>query len=111
MLSQSGVGYAVLDVLVIFLVASAAIIQLAIYRDRGIRETQAVDAARLLMFSGYTILAVRWAVLFVQNDLDLLVPPSVEIGVGLTALAQCVLAGNRLMTHGDTNTETGDAGR
>lgn len=105
-----GYGYVLVDVVTIALVFLAALVQLATYLDKTIHETPAVDAARMLMAAGYSIIGVRWSVLFWNSGADLLISPMLLVGVALTALAQVVLAGNRLMNAGDTRTETGDAG-
>ena len=42
-----------------------------------------MDTARMLMFAGYAIIGVRWSFLFVHSCMDLMITPSLVLGVHL----------------------------
>lgn len=94
---MNGAGYVMIDLLAIFFCFLAALCQLAIYMDRGLNETKAVDASRMLMFVGYVIVGVRWAYLLMASDFDLRINPVLVLGVLFTALAQVIMAADRLI--------------
>lgn len=103
-MSSTGQGFVLLDIFTIVCVFLAGICQLAIYMDKSLPETKAVDTARMLMFAGYAIIGVRWSFLFVHSCMDLMITPSLVLGVLLTAVAQIMLAADRLL-NGNRNGE------
>ncbi len=104
---MNGTGFVFLEILkqllsvvTILALFFAAICHLAIYTDRSLRETHAVDTARMLIFAGNTLIGVRWAFLFSTNGWDLRVPPIIELGILLISIAQIITAADRLI-HGN----------
>lgn len=97
---STGQGFILLDIITILAVFFAGLCQLAIYMDRYLVETETVTTARMLMFIGYLIIGFRWTFLFFNSDMDLRITPMLLVGVLLTAVAQIMLAADRLL-HGN----------
>lgn len=73
-MSNVGVGYVVFDVLVTGLLWVAAVLQIAVLRDRSVNESRFAESCRWLITAGVTGIALRFT--FVLYDAgDIRLPP------------------------------------
>jgi hypothetical protein len=80
-----GTGNIAADYIVTAVLWLAAVLQIAVLRDRSLPETRQSEAYRWLIFAGLLGLAVRFTFVLIDTG-DLLVPVYSLIPVGLLAL-------------------------
>lgn len=90
-----GAGFILLDILTVLLCAAAAIIQLAVLRDRNVPEPRLIEAARMILVAGYSILSLRFGSLLIVDG-DLYIPGITEIAMAMIAAGHIAFAWVRL---------------
>lgn len=96
---MTGHGYVLMDWAATAACLIAALLHLAVWRDRTIHEDGIIEAARLVSFGGYLVLGVRWLFILTSEG-DLHVAPVGVLAVALTALGQSILAAANLRDTG-----------
>lgn len=83
-MTAPGTGLIIVDVLLVITCAVAALLQIAVLRDNSIPEHRLIEAARAILATGYTILAVRFTFLL-ATDGDLYIPGITEMALVMIA--------------------------
>lgn len=90
-----GAGYIILDILTVLLCTLAAVVQLAVMRDKSVPEPRLIEAARGILVAGYAILAVRFGALLAADG-DLYIPGITEVALAMIAVGHIAFAAVRL---------------
>lgn len=89
--SNIGMGFVILDILMVIMLTIAAVVNIAVLRDNQIKETNIMAAGRRMVIAGLCVLSVRfWYVISQVGDLSISLPSL--LGISLLALGSGVIA-------------------